>query len=278
MSQIISGNSVAKLCDHIFSQTIVDMSAGCGYRIVKNLSVVEKIKSNQSVFVKTDYLCDFFLAIQARNDLNNIIVVTHDSDRAIDQYIVSSIPPSVKKMLSINSVVADSKVEPIPIGIANDYCKITVKPKEQQRLSSKGVKALIACNVQNNVAERAPLYHHKFDKEVTVVTDSLSLSDYVSVASQHDFIFCPEGNGPDTHRVWETLYMGKIPIVKTATWNRSFRDLPIMFVDSLLDATKEKRQNFISSNIFYAKTDKTALKHWQNVLQEIKNEHNTRKV
>ena len=28
-----------------------------------------------------------------------------------------------------------------------------------------------------------------------------------------DFVLCPRGNGRDTHRLWETLYMGGVPVV-----------------------------------------------------------------
>jgi len=269
MSEIISGNNLAEICDHIFSQTEVDKLSNSGYKITKNFNVIERLKSNQSVFVKTDYLNEFFLLIQTRDNLENITVVTSDSDRVIDQRILSSIPSCVKKMLSINSTIIDDRVDPIPIGIANDYCRITIKPREQQQLSSIGTKALIACNIQNNFTERAPLYQHKFDEEVSVVRDSLSLSDYETVVGQHDFVFCPEGNGPDTHRVWETLYMGKIPIVKTAVWNRSFRDLPIMFVGSFLDVTKESREKFlVSLNTSNLQTKKLNLSYWAHQISE----------
>ncbi|NDC22818.1 MAG: hypothetical protein EBZ49_01625 [Proteobacteria bacterium] len=266
MSQLISGNSIAKLCDHIFSQTAVDTTSTSGYRIVKNPWVINNLKSNQSVFVKTDYLEEFFLLAQATKNIDNITIVTHDSDRVIDQNITNKIPPCVKRMFSINACVIDSRVIPIPIGIANDYCKITFKPQIQKNVNVVGTKALIACNVKNNPTERTPLYSHKFDEEVTVIRNMISLNDYESILNQHDFVFCPEGNGPDTHRIWETLYMGKIPIVKIADWNRSFRDLPILFVDSLLEATESIRLSFVESKLAYQKMDKSTLGYWKNML------------
>lgn len=47
------------------------------------------------------------------------------------------------------------------------------------------------------------------------------------------FVFCPRGNGLDTCRLWEAMYMGSIPITRyDEMGHHSFRDLPILFVSS----------------------------------------------
>ena len=38
--------------------------------------------------------------------------------------------------------------------------------------------------------------------------------EFLKDIRNHEFVLCPRGNGVDTHRLWETLYMGSIPIVK----------------------------------------------------------------
>ena len=48
----------------------------------------------------------------------------------------------------------------------------------------------------------------------------------------HTFVLCPRGNGLDTHRLWETLYMGSIPIVKRDIGYAEFEDLPICFINN----------------------------------------------
>ena len=49
----------------------------------------------------------------------------------------------------------------------------------------------------------------------------------------HRFTICPRGNGIDTHRMWEALYMGSIPIVEESEALSDFKDLPILFVPKL---------------------------------------------
>jgi hypothetical protein len=41
---------------------------------------------------------------------------------------------------------------------------------------------------------------------------------YAKLTEKYKFVACPRGNGLDTHRFWETLYRGSIPIVKESTW------------------------------------------------------------
>ena len=40
-----------------------------------------------------------------------------------------------------------------------------------------------------------------------------SYKDYLEELSQHKYCLCPNGNGIDTHRLWESLYLGVSPIV-----------------------------------------------------------------
>ena len=54
----------------------------------------------------------------------------------------------------------------------------------------------------------------------------------------HHYVLCPRGNGIDTHRLWETLYLGRIPVVKRDSNNKYYEELPILFVDSWEEVTE----------------------------------------
>lgn len=56
---------------------------------------------------------------------------------------------------------------------------------------------------------------------------------YLASLRRHDFVACPEGNGVDTHRLWETLYMGGIPIVTSSPFiDELCRGLPVITIAS----------------------------------------------
>ena len=57
---------------------------------------------------------------------------------------------------------------------------------------------------------------------------------YFDSMIKHRVVLCPDGNGIDTIRMWESLYMGCVPIVFRHVFTEFFaRYLPIILIDSL---------------------------------------------
>jgi hypothetical protein len=56
---------------------------------------------------------------------------------------------------------------------------------------------------------------------------------YLATCRSSSFVLCPEGNGIDTHRIWETLYMGGVPVIlKNPAMESLVSDLPVITVNS----------------------------------------------
>jgi tRNA A37 threonylcarbamoyladenosine synthetase subunit TsaC/SUA5/YrdC len=95
------------------------------------------------------------------------------------------------------------------------------------------------------------LFHNKSWVSVGSIENTLEgRTQFLREIKSHDFVLCPRGNGLDTHRLWETLYMGSIPIVKRDIGNKEFEDLPICFIDhweqinpEFLEKEKQRIQN-----------------------------------
>ena len=56
---------------------------------------------------------------------------------------------------------------------------------------------------------------------------------YAELVIRYRFVACPRGNGIDTHRFWESLYRGAVPVVKKSLWSTSLKTygLPFLEVD-----------------------------------------------
>lgn len=85
------------------------------------------------------------------------------------------------------------------------------------------------------------------------------------------FVLCPRGNGLDTVRTWETLYMGGIPVVKkhrgiTALLN----ELPVVLVDSWSQASDPKfmYEQWTKIHKTIWNVDKLKLSYWLNQIGE----------
>ena len=80
---------------------------------------------------------------------------------------------------------------------------------------------------------------------------TLSIKDYIKNLSQNKYILAPCGNGFDTHRLWEALYMGGVPIIREhETYSYLDRKSVVVVGDyehinlSLLDNFKKNYKSF----------------------------------
>jgi hypothetical protein len=64
--------------------------------------------------------------------------------------------------------------------------------------------------------------HNNVHPRISYVRTRLSPLNYSKLAQSHSFIVTPRGNGVDTHRLWETLYRGSIPLVRNSAWLENF--------------------------------------------------------
>ena len=56
--------------------------------------------------------------------------------------------------------------------------------------------------------------------------DKLQFKDYIAKLGEYQFVLCPPGVGTDTHRFWETILVGSIPIVETSTLDDLYSKFP----------------------------------------------------
>lgn len=59
----------------------------------------------------------------------------------------------------------------------------------------------------------------------------VSNSKCYDIMKEYKFILSPPGAGEDTHRTWEALYVGCIPIVRSSNLNELYTDLPVLIVE-----------------------------------------------
>jgi hypothetical protein len=97
--------------------------------------------------------------------------------------------------------------------------------------------------------------------------------DYYDTLSKSKFMIAPRGCGLDTYRLWDSIYMGTIPIVidfENNTGYHQFNDLPIIFIKNWKDyenLTKkfleEKWLEMLDIDFNY---DKLYLSYWKNII------------
>ena len=130
----------------------------------------------------------------------------------------------------------------------------------KRRLNVKASKRLlVAFTAQTNKPFRAPAVAALSASWMTRKNFGNHRSWYEAV-QDHRFVACPIGHGYDTHRVWEVLMGGSIPIVLSTTMNSMYENLPVLIVGNwsavtleLLDSVYSQflqRDDFIVRKLF----------------------------
>ncbi len=97
--------------------------------------------------------------------------------------------------------------------------------------------------------------------------------DYLLAVFTHRFVICPEGNGMDTHRTWESLYMGAIPVELKNNNNRFYEDLPILLIDDWEELTEEFLKDKYNQMMGGSRSwnyDKLKMSYWKNLILSTK--------
>ena len=106
---------------------------------------------------------------------------------------------------------------------------------------------LSSFNVFTNYKVRKPVknliekFHFVESKEFE------STKDYFNNLVDYMFVLCPEGNGADTHRIWESLLLNVIPVVVKTPFSENLKrnSVPCLYLDRWEDLEKFSETDLI---------------------------------
>ncbi len=174
------------------------------------------------------------------------IIFTAFEDTPHDDYIWDRIPENVLAIHAANGVVFGGKIHPFPHGIERqmydfyDHHEILLeKMSEQPPLKSWTDRKILFVAHRADTGNRSKLGELFADKLWATVTH-LPYEDYLDEMNKHQFVLCPSGNGIGSSRNWETLYMGKVPVMEDHPYKRElFKGFPVLFVKDFSEVTEE---------------------------------------
>jgi len=239
------------------------------YNRLVNTFDIKKLKSINIVYLHTMYKDRFFELI--KNLDNKFIIVTHNSDTNINN--IDNLPKNVIKWYSQNVNIKDDRLESIPIGLENSrwFTDIGKQNKILNKLkNSKNIKKLLYINhnINTNLKERIIPYELLKNESFVTIENGLNgyfYDNYIDNIYNHKFVICPEGNGIDTHRKWETLYLNTIPIEKRNINSSFYEDLPICLVNNWNEINEDflnKEYDRINNSDW--NLNKLDMAYWQN--------------
>lgn len=182
------------------------------------------------------------LALCAEFPATEFTIFTAFEDTPLDEYIWDKIPPNVKSINAANAVVFGGKVRPFPHGIERKmYEGYNHHELLQGAIASptEPHKCLLVCH-RDDTGARGSIKDIFRDKEWATVAPKLDYPQYLDEIKDHKFVLCPSGNGIESARNWETLYLGRTPVFKRHPYlEEMFKDFPAIFVDDFSEVTYE---------------------------------------
>tara|TARA_B100001113_G_scaffold353755_1_gene359632 strand:+ start:1258 stop:2283 length:1026 start_codon:yes stop_codon:yes gene_type:complete len=248
VKEYFRSSDLAKLSDFIFSETIpseeFDKIKSKHFVIHRNLQTVTYINQSFSladdyiIFSKTDYVSVLFKQLK-KSTIKNLTLITHQSDKEIGNHLYNKKPDAVKYWFSVNVTIEKPDLIPIPIGFANSHYEKNLNPEnftKQKINTTRDNLIYLNFNPNTNYLEREMIFKkYKKNKSFFISPYNSSISNYKNDLERFKFVLCPPGNGIQTHRLWESLYFGAIPILKNHIFNKNFKKLNAIFVDDFTD-------------------------------------------
>lgn len=268
----------------------------------------KSLNNDKIIFCRTEDVNSFF---KICDKTKPFILITHNGDGSITDNPrsvntmeahhhadVNLMPSNLHKWYGCMVEYDNEKIISLPLGVENDqhfeYKKSIILNEINSPVEKYEDKLLfVNFKISNNYSERIKAYNAIKDFNFCTFTDIMFTDEQLNIPKEkfpyinnlpfnifakeirkHHFTICPVGNGLDSHRLWESLYLGSIPIVKR-NLNYSFYEnkLPILYINEWKEITKElllekkiEIKNKINNGYYNFKL--LNFSYWENLIKE----------
>jgi len=186
----------------------------------------------------------------------NKIWIFHNSDDCFDLRIKKKLEFFKPiKCFSQNLIFNSKKYCFLPIGLENIKFHNHGETKDFSRLRKKKItkkpKILFGFKITN---KKRIILKNKL-RTIPICDETIGWNSYFyrRILLKYMYVLCPEGNGIDTHRFWEALYLRSIPIIKKNQISKFFlkANLPVLILNNWSDLSKLNEKQL--SKIYFSK-------------------------
>ena len=274
-NEVITSYNFARNSDSVFSEIITKDKFDLLDNKNKLFKIIEtenqilyinsefKVTENDVIFCNTYFVKDLFSKLKNINNLKNLKLITSQTDHSITNELFKLKPNCISQWYSINVNFSSPDLIPIPLGLSNENEKnLNIKHFSKLKENKNKIDKIYV-NFQSNtnyLKRSKQLKRFKNKSFVHVDEPNLKLDDYAEQLNSYKFILCPEGNGIDTHRVWESLILKTIPVVKRSDFIENLMKfgIPMLIVEEWEELYEINEDDL---SIFYKKYAKQLIEN-----------------
>ena len=227
-------------------------------------------KKNEIFFFNLDNLKNL-----KKNIIKNKTLIFHNSDISFDQNHYKKILKfRPRKCFSQNMIINKKNFYNLPIGVENfnyysDSVDINDLFKTKIFFNNKNNAIIYGFNSAHKI--RKKFLNYLSGNDLCHYTNGWNKKIYWQIVSKYKFIFCPRGNGYDTHRIWEAMYLKTIPILIRDKFNSFYEknNFPVFILDKIehLDNINEIKLKNIYKKIYKKFANKKLFfSYWKNLI------------
>lgn len=241
--EIITGEKIQDTCDiylgqhndfaynpFIRGQTTKQVNIVCP--VIPNITV-------KNVFCYTHLLNSHLGMIinVIRSIPNTVNLFFHNSDGEFNEnHTVLLLLPNVHKIYTQNlSITPTDRLQPLPIGIANSmwpHGNLAIWSGILTHNTHKTGLVYFNFSILTNRSARQECYDIIIKKGI-INQPNKNYKDYLELLRSFKYAICPVGNGLDTHRFWECLYLYTVPICLKNTITEYYSTMyPVYLLDT----------------------------------------------
>lgn len=231
-------------------------------------------KDHVILFIQTQYL-DVYLPWLLTLVRSYTLITTCNDDHCMPYYYFPPQSkeahdslleyPYMKQWMTKNPSIVHPKLVPLPLGPKWQYKSYDFFGEDKKPLleilhrhcttpsnsfySMKSKLLHVNFNTITTTPEYQPFYRpHTNIRETLLrwcilqgfeIAQSSPYEEYLIEMKTYKFSLCPPGRGIDTHRAFECLMVGTIPIMMKSPLDSMYEDLPVLIVDNLASISKE---------------------------------------
>ena len=197
-----------------------------------------KIDENDIVFLNLEDFNTFISIVHNTPPRNKFVLISHNSDITFSDEHARILEPFCNKIYAINTNCKHPDVITIPLGfVDNTYKPHIVFSELHANMPSKSILLYMNFNIETNRTKRLDCFNTFASKSWVTTQAAILPKLFYSQLSHSKYVLSPEGTGIDCHRIYESIYLGAIPVLKTSHMDNFYKTLPVLIVQSWEEVT-----------------------------------------